>query len=71
MRFLLDANIPFSSKEILKKFYQSQAKSYRQELDKLVKKLVGKYGMNLLLDLVIFHREFQKRKEKGKKEQGE
>lgn len=49
-----------ADKDIVAKFYSSQTKSYRKDLEKLVKKLVGKYKMNLLLDLVIFHREFQK-----------
>lgn len=46
-------------REILEKFYSSQKKEYRQELEKLVAKLVKKYRMHLMLDLVIFHREFQ------------
>lgn len=50
-----------TDKDIVAKFYSSQTKAYREDLEKLVKKLVDKYNMNLLLDLVIFHREFQKR----------
>lgn len=41
------------------KFYASQSKAYRQELDQLVKKLVAKYELNLITDMVIFHREYQ------------
>lgn len=48
-------------KEILKKFYSSQTKSYRQDLEKMIHQLVKKYKMNLLLDMVIFHKEFQKK----------
>jgi len=48
-----------SDKDIVAKFYSSQSKAYREDLGKLVRKLVEKYHMNLLLDLVIFHTEFQ------------
>lgn len=48
-------------KEILKKFYSSQTKSYRQDLEAMIRQLVKKYKMNLLLDMVIFHKEFQKK----------
>lgn len=48
-----------ADKDIVAKFYSSQSKAYREDLEILVKKLVEKYKMNLLLDLVIFHREFQ------------
>ena len=45
-------------KELTKKSYDSQSKEYRTELDKIVKALVKKYDMRLLLDIVIFHKEF-------------
>ncbi|KKQ23871.1 MAG: Radical SAM domain protein [Candidatus Roizmanbacteria bacterium GW2011_GWC2_37_13] len=48
--------------EILKKFYSSQSKSYRVELEEKIIKLIKKYKMNLLKDMVIFHKEFQKLK---------
>jgi len=48
-----------TDKKIVAKFYSSQSKAYREDLEKLVKKLVDKYHMTLLLDLVIFHREFR------------
>ena len=48
-----------ADKDIVAKFYSSQSKAYREDLGKLVRKLVKKYQMNLLLDLVIFHTEFQ------------
>ncbi len=47
-------------KEILEKFYSSQSKDYRKNLEEKIKKLIKKYKMNLLKDMVIFHREFQK-----------
>lgn len=46
--------------EIISKFYESQAKDYRESLNELVEKLVKKYNMNLLTGNVIFHKEFQK-----------
>jgi len=47
-------------KEIIEKFYSSQSKSYRDDLNKIIDKLVKKYRMNLLLDMVIYHKEFMK-----------
>ena len=44
-----------ADKEVLQKFYSSQSKSYRVELEEKIKKLIKKYKMNLLLDMVIFH----------------
>lgn len=48
-------------KAIWEKFYASQEMSYRRNLDALVKRLVKKYDLHLLLDLIIFHQEFQRR----------
>lgn len=48
-------------KEILQKFYSSQSKSYREDLNKIIQSLIKKYKMNLLLDMVIFHKEFTQR----------
>lgn len=48
-------------KEILEKFYSSQSKSYRKELEKLINHLIKKYKMNLMLDMVIYHKEFVER----------
>lgn len=48
-------------KEIIKKFYHSQSKTYRKELEKLIKHLIVKHNMHLLLDMVIYHKEFQER----------
>jgi len=47
-------------KEIVEIFYTSQKKEYRKKLDAIVQKLIKKYDMHLLLDMVIFHKEFQK-----------
>jgi len=48
--------------EVIKKFYTSQSKKYREQLEEKIKKLITKYKMNLLRDMVIFHKEFQKQK---------
>ena len=53
--------------DIMQKFYSSQSKNYRQELEEKIKKLIKKYKMNLLLDMVIFHKEFQERHPNGQK----
>jgi DNA repair photolyase len=42
-------------KEIMDKFYQSQDKGYREELDTLIKDLAGKHGLKIRLDEPIFH----------------
>ncbi len=47
-------------KEIIEKFYASQKRDYREDLNKIIYKLVKKHKMNLLTDMVIFHKEFQK-----------
>lgn len=49
-------------KKILEKFYLSQTQDYREELTQIVKKLVKKYKMRLMTDMVIFHKEYQKTK---------
>lgn len=48
------------NKELLEKFYQSQSKKYREELEKIIRDLIKKYKMNLLMDMVIYHREFKR-----------
>ena len=48
------------NKDILNTFYQSQDKSYREKLDKLVLNLVKKYRLNLRLGNIIFHKELNK-----------
>jgi len=53
-------------KEIVEIFYTSQKKEYRKKLDAIVQKLIKKYDMHLLLDMVIFHKEFQQKNEKKK-----
>lgn len=52
---------------ILEKFYSSQSKDYRIELEEKIRRLIKKYKMNLLLDMVIFHKEFQTRHPNGQK----
>lgn len=44
-------------KEIIKKFYQSQNKSYREELNRIVFDLIKKYHLNLRLASPIYHKE--------------
>ncbi len=51
-----------TDKDILEKFYSSQSKDYRTELEAKIKMLIDKYKMNLLKDMVISHKEFQKLK---------
>lgn len=46
--------------EIIKKFYDSQNKEYREILDKRIQALIKKYNMNLLTGGTIFHKEYQK-----------
>lgn len=48
-------------KEILEKFYSSQSTKYRKDLEKILHALIKKYKMNLMLDMVIFHKEFTRR----------
>lgn len=40
----------------------SQSKKYRKELEKIIEQLVKKYKMHLMLDMVIYHKEFQERR---------
>ncbi len=51
-----------TEQEILKRFYDSQSKDYRKELEIKIKKLISKYKMNLLKDMIIFHKDFQELK---------
>lgn len=48
----------------IEKFYESQAKEYREILDDLVEKYIAKYKMRLLTGNVIFHKEYQQAKNK-------
>jgi len=54
------------NKEILTTFYSSQTKEYRKQLEEMIRGLIKKYDMHLLMDLVIFHKEFQSHPSKGK-----
>ena len=47
-------------KNILKTFYQSQDRSYREKLNEIVMRLVRKYNLNLRLDSTIYHKELNK-----------
>lgn len=47
-------------KKIVEEFYTSQRKDYREKLDVVIQKLIEKYNMHLLTDMVIFHKEFQR-----------
>lgn len=49
--------------EILSKFYSSQNKKYREEIEVVIKDLLKKYGIKLLIDQVILHKEYQKTKD--------
>lgn len=51
-----------TDQKILRKFYDSQSIDYRQDLNIKIEKLIKKYKMNLLKDMIIFHKEFQKLK---------
>ena len=53
---------------LLKEFYSSQSKEYRAKLEEIIKRLVKKYDMHLLMDMVIFHKEFQERPNQGNME---
>jgi len=55
-----------TDQKILDKFYVSQLKTYRQELESMIQSLIKKYKMHLLLDMVIFHKEFQTRHNQSK-----
>lgn len=46
---------------IVEKFYSSQSKKYREELDVLVRRLLKKNGLQLILNQTIYHKEFQKK----------
>ena len=52
-----------ADKKIIETFYTSQKKQYRKELDEIIRKLIKKYDMQLLLDMVIFHKGFQRENE--------
>lgn len=49
------------NKAIIKTFYSSQSKDYRKKLEEIIHDLVKKYDIHLLMDMVIYHKEFQKR----------
>jgi DNA repair photolyase len=46
---------------VVEKFYSSQSKAYREELDVLVRRLLTKHDLRLILNQTIYHKEFQSR----------
>lgn len=52
-------------KEVVEKFYSSQSKEYRDELDVLVRRLLKKHNLRLILNQTIYHKEFQKQPDKA------
>ncbi len=50
---------------VVEKFYSSQSKAYREELDVLVRRLLKKHDLHLILNQTIYHKEFQKEPDKA------
>lgn len=61
IRNRLSLEMKDADKEIVNTFYSSQSKTYREKLEEMINKLVRKYRMHLLLNMVIYHKEFQER----------
>lgn len=57
IRNRLFEEIKGENRAVLNKFYSSQSKNYRKQLEEIVTQLVNKYKMNLVLNMVIFHKE--------------
>lgn len=64
IRTRLMAEMKGEEKAIVEKFYSSQSKAYREELDVLVRRLLKKNGLRLILNQTIYHKEFQKQQDK-------
>ncbi len=60
IRTRLMAEMKGEEKVIVEKFYSSQSKAYREELDVLVQRLLKKHNLRLILNQTIYHKEFQK-----------
>lgn len=45
--------------KIWRQFYESQNKSYREELNVILRELIKKYGFKLRLDSILFHKEMK------------
>lgn len=60
----LTAEMKNADPSIIDKFYSSQSPKYREQLNEMIQRLVKKYGMHLLKDMVIFHKEFQAKQNK-------
>lgn len=65
IRTRLMAEMKGEEKAIVKKFYSSQSKEYREELDVLVRRLLKKHDLRLILNQTIYHKEFQKKPDKA------
>jgi DNA repair photolyase/GNAT superfamily N-acetyltransferase len=50
-----------ADKKIIDVFYSSQSKEYRKKLEEIIQELVKKYHMHLLMNVVVYHKEFQQR----------
>ena len=59
IRTRLMAEMKGEEKAIVEKFYSSQSKEYREELDKLVRRLLKNHGLRLILNQTIYHKEFR------------
>lgn len=46
-------------RSIVEKFYSSQSVEYRDELNEILNSFVEKYNMNLLMDMMIYHKDLQ------------
>ncbi len=64
IRTRLMAEMKGEDKVIVEKFYSSQSKAYREELDVLVRRLLKKHDLRLILNQTIYHKEFQKKPDK-------
>lgn len=47
--------------KLIGEFYISQSKNYREKIEKIIKSKIEKHKMKLLMDMVIYHKEFQVR----------
>ncbi|MER9303966.1 hypothetical protein [Mesorhizobium sp. M0496] len=50
--------------EVREAYARARAKAHRETLDEIVEKLLGKHGLKLRFDEVIFHDEFQAKHQK-------
>lgn len=50
--------------QVREAYVQARAKAHRETLDAIVEKLLGKHGLKLRFDEVIYHDEFQAKHQK-------